>query len=259
MSMVVPMNGFGGGANPLNFKVVGGTSAPANPKENTIWVNTSVAVKAWGFVSQKPTLAGAEGAVYFVAETSTNNKTADFNALKKNSIWLNPIEAWQYVSGAWVSKTAKTYQNGKWVDWINYEYLYKDGNQYSNITGGWGYNNGKLYANLGTEISWSATSSNTLDSAVYTKNKIDLSSKTRLIVEKVNLQKLSHLSSAGYVDIGVVSAVGTTTPTFSSKKTVSTVGLHENVELDISSLSGSYYVCIHANATGSSLNGVKLK
>ena len=31
----------GGGAS-LNYKVVGGTSAPANPKENTIWVNTTV-------------------------------------------------------------------------------------------------------------------------------------------------------------------------------------------------------------------------
>jgi hypothetical protein len=39
----------GGGSNPLNFKVVGGTSEPANPKENTIWINTDENITDWAF------------------------------------------------------------------------------------------------------------------------------------------------------------------------------------------------------------------
>lgn len=43
-----------GGGNPLNFKVVGGTSAPANPAENIIWVNTGTAITGWHFDAEEP-------------------------------------------------------------------------------------------------------------------------------------------------------------------------------------------------------------
>lgn len=43
----------GGGAG-LNFKVVGGTSAPASPKENTIWVNTDDEITGWVFSTKRP-------------------------------------------------------------------------------------------------------------------------------------------------------------------------------------------------------------
>lgn len=45
-----------GGANPLNFKVVGGTTQPSNPKENTIWINSSTAVDGWQFAKDDPNL-----------------------------------------------------------------------------------------------------------------------------------------------------------------------------------------------------------
>lgn len=43
-----------GGANPLNFKVVGGTTEPTNPKENTIWVNTDEKITSWHFGAEEP-------------------------------------------------------------------------------------------------------------------------------------------------------------------------------------------------------------
>ena len=46
-------HGAGGGAS-LNFKVVGGTAAPASPKENTVWVNTSTAITGWAFCMEEP-------------------------------------------------------------------------------------------------------------------------------------------------------------------------------------------------------------
>jgi len=48
-------NMAGGGA-PLNFKVVGGTSQPANPKENTIWVNTATEIENWIFSTFDPNM-----------------------------------------------------------------------------------------------------------------------------------------------------------------------------------------------------------
>lgn len=61
--------------------------------------------------------------------------TGSFNALKKNGITVSPILAEQFASGAWVEKTAKSYQNGEWVDWWSGE-LYKDGKLYNVLADG---------------------------------------------------------------------------------------------------------------------------
>lgn len=98
----------------LGFEVVGGTSAPNSPKENTIWVNTDTHITGWG-IGDYANIGWSmpEGYVYIDADTSANSG-GDFNALKKNEIWLRPIRAKQRVNGAWVDKTAKIYQNGAW-------------------------------------------------------------------------------------------------------------------------------------------------
>lgn len=119
--MIGITNAGGSGGGSLNFKVVGGTSAPASPAENTIWVNTSVAITSWVFSTTAPT-SPAAGMVWFA--TSSSSSVA-FNAVKKNGIWVYPAGCQQYVSGAWVTKTAKTYQSGTWKDWAFW--LYKDG------------------------------------------------------------------------------------------------------------------------------------
>ena len=46
--------GGGGGGGGLNFRVIGGTSAPINPKENDIWVNTSQNITSWDFSATEP-------------------------------------------------------------------------------------------------------------------------------------------------------------------------------------------------------------
>ena len=103
-----------GGAAGLNFEVFGGTSKPTNPKENTIWVNTNTDISEWVFSSEQPKKP-VKGMVWF--QTGTSATTA-FNALKKNSVMVYPLYAKQYVDGAWVDRTAKSYQNGDWVEWL---------------------------------------------------------------------------------------------------------------------------------------------
>ena len=50
----ITRRGGGGGPAGLNFRVIGGTSAPSNPKENDIWVNTSIPVSSWVFSADAP-------------------------------------------------------------------------------------------------------------------------------------------------------------------------------------------------------------
>ena len=58
-----------------------------------------------------------------------------FNAIKRNGLWVYPTGCQQYVSGAWVSKTGKTYNSGAWRGMGTY--LYNAGDQCAEITGGW--------------------------------------------------------------------------------------------------------------------------
>ena len=51
--MILNMSG-GGGAGGLNFRVLGGTSAPYNAKENDIWVNSPDRIPAWAFTNDAP-------------------------------------------------------------------------------------------------------------------------------------------------------------------------------------------------------------
>ena len=119
----------GGGGGGLNFQVVCNPQ-PNNPKANTILINTDT-ITGWVFSATEPT--GIPGLVWITTGTSS---TAVFNALKKNNITVYPISAKQYISGAWVDKTAKIWQNGEWVDWWNGE-LYDAGNTFEACTGGW--------------------------------------------------------------------------------------------------------------------------
>lgn len=119
--MIGISNAGGSGGGGLNFKVVGGTVQPTSPSENTIWVNTANDITGWVFSVTAPTNP-VSGMVWFA---TSNSSSVAFNAEKKNGIWVYPAGCQQYVSGAWVTKNAKTYQSGAWKDWVFW--LYKDG------------------------------------------------------------------------------------------------------------------------------------
>lgn len=101
----------------LNFKVVNGwQTEPSDPEENTIWVNTGVAITSWIFSATEPENP-SEGMVWFSTGTTS---PVEFNALKKNGIQIYPTAAKVYNAGAWQDKEAKIYQNGAWIDWFIY-------------------------------------------------------------------------------------------------------------------------------------------
>ena len=109
-----------GGANPLNFKVVGSLTEPANPKENMIWVNTDQKITAWTFSADEPT-EPVEGMVWF---KTTFASALTVNLLKKNRIQVSLSLVCQYVSGAFVEKETLIYRDGKWEGFYLYLYNY---------------------------------------------------------------------------------------------------------------------------------------
>jgi hypothetical protein len=241
--MIGRTNAGGGAGGGLNFKVVGGTSAPASPKENTIWVNTDVEITSWVFSATEPETPAA-GMVWISTGTSS---TAPFDALKKNSIMVYPLTAKQYVSGAWVDKTAKSYQNGALVDWWNGE-LYDTGNEYATFTGGW-----TATAIAGTTTVTKDATSMTIktdygDDALHCSNKMDLTDYSKLVVTGKSFRNNSSAErKEGNTKICVWSAIGSSV----SNNRVAyanypAADYDGDFELDVSGLTGEYYVGVFA-------------
>lgn len=182
-----------GGGSKLNYKVVGGATQPTSPSENMIWVNTETAITSHVFSAEQPT-SPAEGMAWFKTNSSSSSA---FNALKKNALWVYPIGCKQYISGAWVSKTTKIYQGGKWGDWSTY--LINGGDTCDAITGGWetlaigdnadyNYKSAPTITNNGDSITIKQPKGQWYCGIYHTKNKIDLTpySKITVVVSAIN-------------------------------------------------------------------------
>lgn len=234
--MIGITNAGGGGGGSLNFKVVGGTSAPASPAENTIWVNTSVTITGWVFSAAAPT-SPAAGMVWF--STGSSSSVA-FNAVKKNGIWVYPAGCQQYVSGEWVTKTAKIYQSDAWKDWQLT--LYKAGTKRVKFTDG----NGTAYGTA--SLNWGAatadfTSNQPSDTRAYTS----IYTYTPLMNLAGYSQLVCTLSAASYADSNahfIIAVSSATAPTLSYQGVVTNVlgqaqastGSSLTLALDISSI-----------------------
>ena len=246
--MIYNMTGGGGGG--LNFKVVGGTVQPTSPSENMIWVNTSVAITSWVFSATAPT-SPAAGMVWFA--TGSISSVA-FNAVKKNGIWVYPAGCQQYVSGAWVTKTAKTYQSGVWKDWKLT--LYKDGTKRVKFTDG----NGTAYG--AASLNWGAATADFIsnqpsDTRAYTS----VYTYTPLMNLAGCSQLICTLSAASYADSNahfIIAVSSAAAPVLSYQGAVTNVlgqaqastGSSLTLALDISSISReavSVLVGLYAN------------
>lgn len=225
----------GGGAN-LNFRVLGGTSTPTNPKENDIWVNTDTAISEWTFLAEQPENS-VEGMVWF--QTGINSAVA-FSVLKSKQIRVYPTGCKQYVSGAWLSKTAKIYQGGTWVEWWTGE-LFMNGNQYPIQTGGWkivnaGVGTGVIKAD---SIFLGYSGSSGRESAAFTVNKVNVTEFSKLCAKV-------QVTSGSNFYIGLCDTNTKSLPTYAYSKKASGTG-EAVMECDISSALGEYYIGANAD------------
>lgn len=223
-----------GSGSELNFKVVGGTTQPENPKENTIWVNTDTAITGWAFSATEPEIP-VEGMVWISTGPSS---TVAFNALKKNDLQVYPVSAKQYVSAAWVVVTAKTYQDGAWGGWLTTKYLVQDGNAK------YAFSKNDERASLATSGGYYVFSAS--DGGYWGMwTSVDLTGYNALKTEGVF--QLSNDGANNYTNL-CVWPVGTSNPIWSNavaKVALTTSG----ATLDVSSLTGTYYVGLSSTYT----------
>lgn len=240
-----------GSGNGLNFKVVGGTTQPENPKENTIWVNTDTAITAWVFSVEEPE-SPAEGMVWIITGTDS---TVEFNALKKNGIRIYPISAKQYSAGVWNVKTAKSYMNGAWAEWWNGD-LFDYGDVFESVTGGYVAIAKPLVSGTGSGVPYISDNSdgsrkiqsnraNTDGGMYYTVNKIDLADyKTLKFYGRI-------VDSSGYnrAGIGVWSDIGASADANRVAMSTGNDGSTTTRSINVSNLNGEYYIGFYVYRT----------
>lgn len=111
---VTAIEGIKGGGD-LNFEVVGGTTRPSNPKENTIWVNTNTEITAWAFGAEEPT-SPAIGMVWFPIDTSKQNTAFTAIQDEENYVMVYPSQAYQYIESSWDNADAMIYKSEEWLE-----------------------------------------------------------------------------------------------------------------------------------------------
>ena len=254
-------SGSGGGGG-FELTVYGGTTRPEKASHNAIWINTDKEITSHILSATEPANP-VEGMAWITIANSGSIKVA--SPVGGDWITVYPISAKQYIGGAWVDKTAKSYQYGEWVNWI--VYLYNLGNQCTDITGGW---NATGWSNDDSEITEKLAPFNSDHIKLYydnssgyvvylagTTNKIDLSgfSSLECTVERTSGAGMNvsvYSSKSGYYNRDYVASL-------EIDYTKCTVGETYTFSLDISNLTGEYYVLAYPHVSGQNKPNWKLK
>ena len=225
-------NATGGG---LNFHIY--STEPTNPATNDIWLNTTTGITGYEFSVEEP--EASEGKVWFL---TGEPYTASFNAIKNNCIQVNLMAAYQCVAGKWVSIDGYIYQGG----WVQFSakwdgYYYKNGNQYEAITGGWVAEQWGNYGTASNDPKLSVTSAYAA-SAIGTVKPVDLT----------DVSKICFTSPSGKMNCAYGGYLRVCTSKNPSDAVVSVyISEKGSGSLDVSSLSGYYYLCLYAIAGSS--------
>ena len=135
-----------GGKDRLRYRVYGGTTPPASPREYDFYIKTTTPITAFelnSWTNAQPTWFVGNGHVYIVSEvwnTDSINLVKDGNGI---SLPFRPKLCWQQINGQWYQMEAYFYRGG-WVKFSDYKdtppwsgTLFYNGDQYTDITGGW--------------------------------------------------------------------------------------------------------------------------
>ena len=244
-------NMIGGGANQLNFKVVGSATEPSNPAENTIWVQTSISLTTVEFSDQQVSPSWAMPAGYCYISIDGGYWSSDYDARpafdlvhkEKLIVYVEPKAVYLNTDGTasgWASVNAYIYKSGAWVDWI--------------IT---------LYKNGVEKVPFEAYTSNVTEDSSYliihpahnnfgiwgTSSPIDLTGKKSVDASFYNMKSNSTFV---FHEVKVMVAKSKITNSADAIAVKADTALTEGtLSLDISNLSGEYYVAVQFYHTSS--------
>lgn len=248
MSITVPLYGFGGaGGTSLNFAVKAYPSEAellaVVPKENTIGIITTTPITSWILSATEPSPA-SDGMVWISIGASSQ---FEFNALKENALHVYPISAKQFVGDDWLERTAMIYQNERWLAWFD-GYLYNAGDECVGVTGGWVQTSYPNYSdgNIVKESNYIrlSVSSAPRSACVKTANPIIFSNYNTLSINFSKVELMSGATAkvvvASAIDSGIVASLQ-----------LSNGGAGTRT-VDLSNVSGAYYVFIYALRPSSS-------
>lgn len=246
--MIGKTNG-GGGRDRFRPKIYGGTTAPAKPKEGDFWIYTGTTISGTelnGFMSGFPTWTMPEGFVY-IGSGGAYNESTWINLINiRNGVHnFCPCCCYQVEGGKWYRKDAKVYRNGVWLQFSTWAApwngeLFQAGNQYTDHTGGWGYTfswTGSV--DFSSNIYWSVTN---ITAFVYTARTIDVT-------------KYSRLRFTGSLWGSWSFGLGNKQSGLNAGNWIARIqgdGTVNDGSVDISGVSGSFYVVLYASAEGGS-------
>jgi hypothetical protein len=244
---------FNRGGAGLNFKIVGGTQRPASPKENTIWVNTDIAVTGWVISKDQPEEVPL-GTVWIKSDTTGN---ACINIAKKNRVYVTLNCCKQWTGSGFENRQASVYIDGQWQELLKVPlYIYNEGSSDTAITQ---YSTSNVYKN--TETVYSEVTSwrfatgevSNVTASMRTAEKLELTGY-KTVKALVYARKGYGDADAGTPNISLFvtdeesqnlntsnSAYNTV---IASTIVNNTLDAWSEIELDITNISGMHYVGI---------------
>lgn len=228
--------GNGGSGGGLSLRVLGGTTQPTNPREGTIWVNTS-AEKPDYIISRSQPGSPASGLVWIKLGSDGVSLPVD----KKGTLAITLAGCAVWNGSDWGNVDAWVYTGGKWVQFsYAFYYLIKDGDIYAPPAGWSGrktyHNDGQYETNSAPQITkvdgglrFTLSGKQYVRSMYATNAAIDITKYSTLIAKR--------LANDGYGFIGVAKNYNVEV-----NGTGATAAAIE--KCDISQLSGMYYVIL---------------
>ena len=218
------------GGSGLDFRVLGGESAPSAPREKDIWVSTAQPIRAFALSTEQP--QGQEGLLWIQAGSAS---PVAFPADRRGQLRVYPERCFLYSGGAWAAKTAKSYLGGAWVDWRTY--LFREGEGPVNAFRVTSYNDTVVDGAVTTESIRISSSYNAVGQrGLSSLSPIDLSGFQKLYVELIaNTNNWTMGVALGQIlyNTSLVRSSGTIPTLANQRKTVA---------IDVSELTGLYYV-----------------
>lgn len=237
-------NAGGTGGFGLNLKIVNGTTMPSNPRENTVWVNTTTRITSYAFSYTQPETV-SEGLLWL--KISNLDTGVEVDVGKKNAVKLNLTYGALYTNSEWKNVECFVFYNGEWTQFSFLRtYLYNAGNQCEALTGGWAITNhnnatSKLMDTY-IQISNNGSSENSI-SNTHTLSKVDLSGYSKLCAQ-VDITEMLGTKGASYIKFGLGSDLKLSGGNFTASTEVNTKPDNGTtiMSVDISSAKSNYVI-----------------